>query len=143
MRILVINGPNLNMLGVREKGIYGSRNLNEINEDIQHFCKEKNTEVSFFQSNHEGAIIDEIHCAPEKYDGIVINAGAYTHYSIAIADAIKCIDIPVVEVHMSNVQAREEFRHKSVIGSACCGAIAGFGEYSYILGVMALLNKIK
>lgn len=143
MRILVVNGPNLNMLGVREKGIYGTKTLNEINDEISRFCDGHGVEVDFFQSNHEGAIIDEIHSAPESYDGIVMNAGAFTHYSIAIGDAIKCIHIPVVEVHMSNVQAREEYRHKSVIGAGCCGVVAGFGDYSYILGIMAIMNKLK
>lgn len=143
MRILIINGPNLNMLGIREKDIYGNRTLNEINTELSNFCQAQNVEVDFFQSNHEGAIIDEIHGARLGYDGIVINPGAYAHYSLAIADAIKCIDIPVVEVHISNVQAREEYRHKSVISTGCKGVIAGFGEYSYILGIMAVINEAE
>lgn len=143
MRILVINGPNLNMLGVREKSIYGTKTLDEINEEITQFCIGHGIDADFFQNNSEGAIIDAIHGAINIYDGIVINAGAYTHYSIAIADAIKCIDIPVVEVHMSNVHSREEYRHKSVIGSGCCGVIAGFGDYSYILGIMAVMHMLE
>lgn len=143
MQILVINGPNLNLLGVREKGIYGTKTLEDINGDIMGFCKNHNVDVEFFQSNHEGDIIDAIHNARLKYDGIVINAGAYTHYSIAISDAIRAVDIPVVEVHISNVQAREEYRHKSVISGACLGVIAGFGEYSYILGIMAIVNEVE
>lgn len=140
MRILVINGPNLNMLGTREKGIYGNRTLDEINEEIISFCDERNASVDFVQSNMEGRIIDSIHGAIGIYDGIVLNAGAFTHYSLAIADAIKCIDVPVVEVHMTNVNAREEFRSKSIIASGCVGVIAGFGGYSYILAVKALMN---
>lgn len=143
MRLLIINGPNLNMLGVREKGIYGTKTLGEINEEITNFCGNNGVEADFVQSNSEGAIIDAIHGARDIYDGIVINAGAYTHYSIAIADAIRCIEIPVVEVHLSNVQSREEYRRKSIIAQGCLGVVAGFGDYSYILAVMALINRLK
>lgn len=143
MRILVINGPNLNMLGIREKGIYGSKTLDEINQEITTFCLEHDIDADFIQSNGEGKIIDAIHGAMGVYQGIILNAGAFTHYSIAIADAIKCIDVPVIEVHMSNVYSREEYRRKSVIGEACKGVIAGFGDYSYILAVMAVMNVNK
>ncbi|MBQ9624888.1 MAG: type II 3-dehydroquinate dehydratase [Clostridia bacterium] len=143
MRFLIINGPNLNMLGVREKNLYGTKTLNEINDEITAFCKGHNAEAEFFQSNIEGEIINAIHKAASGYDGVVLNAGAYTHYSIAIADAIKSIDTPVVEVHITNVQAREDYRKSSVIGESCKGVVAGFGGYSYILGIMALMNECK
>lgn len=143
MRILVINGPNLNMLGIREKGIYGSKTLDEINQEITAFCVAHDIDADFIQSNGEDKIIDAIHGAMGVYQGIILNAGAFTHYSIAIGDAIKCIDVPVIEVHMSNVYSREEYRRKSVIGEGCKGVIAGFGDYSYILAVMAIMNVNK
>ena len=129
MKLLFINGVNLNMTGVREKGVYGSETLDEINAQIRaHF---KDDECVFFQSNSEGEICNALHTADA--DGIILNAGAYTHYSIAIRDAIAAIKIPVVEVHMSNVHAREEFRHTSVLSAVCKGVILGFGKNSYIL----------
>lgn len=137
MKILVINGPNLNMLGKREPEIYGNRTLDDINADL--IKKYENVQFTFYQSNCEGAIIDAIQNASE--DGIILNAGAYTHYSYAIHDAIKSVSVPVVEVHLSNIYKREEFRHKSVIASACVGSICGFGEQSYELAVTALLNR--
>ncbi|MBQ7224297.1 MAG: type II 3-dehydroquinate dehydratase [Clostridia bacterium] len=137
MKILVINGPNLNMLGKREPEIYGNRTLDDINADL--IKKYEKVQFTFYQSNCEGAIIDAIHNASE--DGIILNAGAYTHYSYAIHDAIKSVSVPVVEVHLSNIYKREEFRHKSVIASACVGSICGFGEQSYELAVTALLNR--
>jgi 3-dehydroquinate dehydratase-2 len=137
MKILVINGPNLNMLGKREPEIYGTRTLDDINVSLQN--KFENVQFTFYQSNCEGAIIDAIQNATE--DGIVLNAGAYTHYSYAIHDAIKSVSVPVVEVHLSNLYKREEFRHKSVIASACIGSICGFGEQSYVLAVTALLER--
>lgn len=132
MKLLFINGVNLNMTGVREKSIYGGQSLDEINAEIAaHF---KGDECAFFQSNSEGEICSAIHSAAfDGVDGIVLNAGAYTHYSYAIRDAIASVDVPVVEVHMSNVHAREEFRHKSVLSAVCKGVIAGFGKNSYIL----------
>ena len=132
MKFLFINGVNLNMTGEREKGVYGTQTLDEINADIKkHF---KNDECFFFQSNVEGEICSEIHKAGKQgYDGIILNAGAYTHYSIAIRDAIAAVKTPVIEVHMSNVHAREEFRHVSVISEVCRGVICGFGKNSYIL----------
>jgi len=140
MKILILNGVNLNMTGIREKGIYGSLTLDEINEKIKTVCDDLGVECDFVQSNHEGVIVDTLHAARGVYDGIVFNAGAFTHYSYAIHDAISACEVPTVEVHMSNVHKREEFRHKSVISDVCVGTIAGFGYNSYILGVEALLN---
>lgn len=136
MKFLVINGVNLNMTGIREKGVYGAQTLDEINVDIAaHFAKYGDS-VDFYQSNIEGEVCTKIQeCFDGRYDGIALNAGAFTHYSYAIHDAIKCITTPVIEVHMSNVHAREEFRHHSVISDACKGVIAGFGKSSYILAL--------
>ena len=133
MKILIINGPNLNYLGRRKPEIYGRRTLDELNEYIRSNFKEDTLE--FFQSNHEGAIIDKIQEAPQKYDGIVLNAGAFTHYSYAIRDAVEACEIPVVETHLSNTAAREDFRSVSVISEVCRGTVAGFGADSYVLAV--------
>lgn len=132
MKLLFINGVNLNMTGTREKGVYGAKSLDEINFEItRHF---KDDICEFYQSNIEGEICTQIQDAQsEGFDGIILNAGAFTHYSYAIRDAIAAISVPVVEVHMSNVHAREEFRHKSVISAVCRGVICGFGANSYIL----------
>ena len=132
MKALVINGPNLNMLGIREPGIYGSDNYDRL---VQ-ICKEAGAaqgfdEIEVFQSNHEGAILDAIHAADGVYDAIVLNPGAYTHYSYAILDALKAVDVPCIEVHISNVHQREEFRHRSVTAPACVGQICGLGLYGY------------
>lgn len=143
MNILVINGPNLNLLGKREPGVYGSDSLQEIQNEIIAETKALNVDVEFYQSNHEGGIIDALHNAMDDADGVVLNAGAYTHYSYAIRDAIKAIKIPVVEIHMSNVDSREEFRHVSVIAPVCRGSIAGFGKFSYILGIRAVVNLLN
>lgn len=143
MKIFVINGPNLNMLGKREPTIYGADTLESINGELKAICDELKIDVEFFQSNSEGALIDVIHSARENADGIVLNAGAYTHYSIAIRDAISACEKPCVEVHLSNVHKREEFRHKSVISAVCEGVICGFGKDSYRLAVLALHNKLK
>lgn len=137
MKILIINGPNLNMLGKREPAIYGNRTLEDINADIVKKYGDK-AEFEFYQSNCEGDIITALHGTTA--DGVVLNAGAYTHYSYAIFDAINSITAPVVEVHLSNVYKREEFRHKSVIASACRGSICGFGEESYHLAIEFLLK---
>ena len=143
MKILVINGPNLNFLGIREPGIYGKQDYNYLVNMIEEKCKECGCEVTCFQSNHEGAIIDRIQEAYfDGTQGIVINPGAYTHYSYAIRDAIACIDKPFIEVHMSNVHSREEFRHTSVISPVCKGVIAGFGTASYLLAVSAIRDLI-
>ncbi|ACM60792.1 3-dehydroquinate dehydratase [Caldicellulosiruptor bescii] len=138
-KVLVINGPNLNLLGIREKNIYGSVSYEDVLKSISRKAQELGFEVEFFQSNHEGEIIDKIHRAYfEKVDAIIINPGAYTHYSYAIHDAIKAVNIPTIEVHISNIHAREEFRHKSVIAPACTGQISGFGIKSYIIALYAL-----
>ena len=143
MKLFVINGPNLNMLGKREPTIYGADTLESINNELKEICVGLGIDVEFFQSNSEGALIDVIHSARDNADGIVLNAGAYTHYSIAIRDAISACEKPCVEVHLSNVHKREEFRHKSVISAVCEGVICGFGKDSYRLAVLALHNKLK
>lgn len=135
MKFLVLNGVNLNLTGKREKGVYGSETLDSINREIEEDCKKQGHKVDFFQSNLEGEICTKLQEAEGKYDGIVLNAGAFTHYSYAIRDAIASISVPVVEVHMSNVHAREEFRHKSVLTEVCKGEILGFGKNSYLLAL--------
>lgn len=136
-------GPNLNMVGTREKNIYGEENADTINQDIKSFAKNAGFECDIFQSNHEGDLIDKIHSALGVYDGVVLNAGALTHYSYALRDAIASVTaVPFIEVHMSNVHKREEFRHKSVISAVCAGVICGFGKDSYRLGIEALKGLI-
>lgn len=137
-KVLVILGPNLNMVGVREKGVYGDETAESINLQVEETAKKLGYDCDIFQSNHEGAIIDKIHAAHGVYNGIVINAGALTHYSYALRDAIACVRIPFVETHMSNIYAREEFRHESVIAPVCAGQISGFGKNSYFLALAAL-----
>ena len=139
-RILILNGPNLNMLGVREPAVYGAQTLSDIEKTLRAEFEGK-AELEFLQSNSEGAIIDAIQFS--EADGIALNAGAYTHYSYAIHDAIKSIAAPVVEVHISNIYKREEFRHKSVIAAACTGSVCGFGADSYYLAITALLRKLE
>lgn len=139
MKILIINGPNLNLLGVREKGIYGDSSFESYYLTLK--ARYPQVEFDYFQSNHEGAIIDEIHRQGFDVDGIVLNAGAYTHTSIAIGDAIRAVKSPVIEVHISNVHSRESYRHESMIAPACKGVIAGFGLDSYRLAVEALLAE--
>lgn len=138
MKVLVINGPNLDLLGEREPNVYGEDSLQLINSGLEDEAREAGHEVTFFQSNSEGDIIDELHAARFEYDGVILNAGAYTHYSYAIRDAIAGIKIPVIEVHLSNVDSREEFRKTSVIAPVCRGSIAGFGKRSYYLALKAL-----
>lgn len=141
MKILVINGPNLNMVGIREKGIYGTRDFNDICDYIKEEGQKRNIDIDLYQSNIEGEIINEIHKAYyDKYDGIIINPGAFTHYSYAIFDAIKAVNINTVEVHLSNIHAREEFRHKSVIAPACIGQICGFKEFGYVMAMEAIVR---
>ena len=136
--IAIINGPNINLTGERETGIYGADSLEDINRAIEEHARALGLECSFFQSNSEGAIIDRLHALRHECDGVIINAGAYTHYSYAIRDAIAAIRLPCIEVHMSNVFARDEFRHTSVISPVCAGSIVGFGKNSYILAVDAI-----
>ena len=130
MKILVINGPNLNLLGIREPEIYGDETLEDLMEYVRDYCKPRNVEVDFFQSNHEGALVDRIQQANHQYDYIIFNAAAFTHYSIAIRDAIAAIDVPVIEVHISNIHQREEFRHTSVLAPVAMGQICGLGVES-------------
>lgn len=145
MNILVVNGPNLNFLGTREPGLYGSSTLEEINSQILSFAGSyrKDISVDFFQSNSEGEIVDRIHGAFGKYDGIVINPAAYTHTSIAIRDAITAVNLPVVEVHISNIYKREEFRHMSYVSDVSLGVVSGFGVNSYILGFKGLVDHLS
>lgn len=138
-KVLVINGPNLNLLGIREKNIYGEETLEDIARKMNAQAEKLNVDLSFVQSNHEGEIIDKIHESRGKIDVIIINPGAYTHYSIAIRDAIKAVEIPTIELHLSNIHAREEFRSKSVIAPVCVGQISGFGSAGYILALHAAL----
>lgn len=133
MKIQIINGPNLNLLGKREPDVYGNESFDSYFSHLQEVYS--GCELSYFQSNHEGAIIDKMHEVGFSYDGIVLNAGAYTHTSVAIHDAIKAIKAPVLEVHISNIHTREEFRHKSVIAAACKGSIIGLGLQSYDLAI--------
>ncbi len=139
MKILVINGPNINMLGIREKGLYGSGTYADLLEQITAYCKQKEVEVEFFQSNHEGDLVDTIQAAYQKIDGIVINPAAYTHTSVAILDAVKAVSIPTVEVHISKVEEREDFRQVSFIRQACFKTITGLGFDGYLRGIDELL----
>jgi len=138
MKITVIQGPNLNMLGVREQNLYGPMKLEDIHEQMEAFAKQANMEVEFFQSNLEGEIVDKIQECLGDSDGIILNAAAFTHTSIAIADAIRAVQIPTVEVHISNIYAREEYRHKSMIAPYAAGQITGFGPFSYHLAMVAM-----
>ena len=143
-KILIINGPNLNLLGKREIEIYGKTSLNDIESKTKKFAKNNNIDVEFKQSNEESEIINWIQdCMENNYNGLLINAGAYTHTSIAIFDALKAIKVPIVEIHLSNIHKREEFRKKSFISEVADGVIFGFGSYSYILAVMAIKNLLK
>ena len=146
MKIMVINGPNLNMLGIREKNIYGTFTYEDLCKYIETYpnYKEKDIDFTFLQTNHEGEIVNFIHKAyTEKYDGIVLNAGGYTHTSVAIHDAIKAVSIPTVEVHISNIHAREEFRKVCMTSPACIGQITGLGKLGYVLAVVYLTEERK
>jgi len=143
MKILVINGVNMNMLGFREPEKYGSMTLKDLEKDLYAYSFELGVDIETFQSNHEGEIVEKIHSAKNTFDGIVINAGAYTHTSVAIRDAIASVDVPTVEVHMTNIYKREDFRHHSYLAPVCVGQISGFGLNSYKLGLKALTELIK
>ena len=141
-KILIINGPNLNLLGNREDDIYGKDSLDEIKSDCEKKGKDKNLEIIFFQSNNEGEIIDKIHEVNDKYDGLIINPAAFTHSSIAILDSLRAINKPKIEIHLSNIYAREEYRKKSITSEGVHGLICGFGGNSYLLGIEAICKLI-
>ena len=140
LNILIINGPNINMLGVREPEAYGSKSYKDLEMELHEYSFELGVNLEIFQSNFEGEIVEKIQYALGNYDGIVLNAGAYTHTSIAIRDALTCVKIPTVEVHISNIYKREEFRHKSMFADVCVGQITGFKIDSYKLGLQGLVN---
>ncbi len=141
MKFLILNGPNLNLLGKREPHIYGGKNYADLCADLVAFAEANGSEATCYQSNHEGDLVDAIHSADGVYDAIIINPGALTHYSYALLDALKGVDVPAVEVHISNVHQREEFRHKSVTAPACVGQICGLGLYGYQAAMGYFLNK--
>jgi 3-dehydroquinate dehydratase II len=143
LSVLVLHGPNLNLLGLREPTIYGVSTLTEIDTRLVNLGRSLNASVDTFQSNHEGLLVDTIHATRDRYQGMVINAGAYTHTSIAIRDAISAVQIPTVEVHLSNIYKREEFRHHSYLASVVIGQINGFGADSYYLGLQALIVHLE
>jgi len=136
MKILVVNGPNLNMLGKREPDKYGTKSLRDIEDDLRALAGELGTDIAFFQSNREGELVDALQKADDETDGVILNAGAYTHTSVAVRDAIAAISVPVVEVHVTNPHAREDFRRRSLIAEVCRGSIAGFGAASYNLALL-------
>lgn len=143
MKFLVINGPNLNLLGSREPEVYGANSYETLVGRIRASAASMNVEVDIFQSNHEGAIIDKLHAARGSFDGIIINPGAFTHYSYAILDALKAVNIPAVEVHLSNIHQREAFRHTSVTVAGCDGQVCGLGQFGYVAAMGYLIEKLS
>ena len=143
MKILVLNGPNLNLLGIREPDVYGKETLKDIEQKLAQLAEELGVELVFFQSNYEGALVEKIQEALGKFDGIIFNPGAYTHTSIAIRDALLSVGLPFVEVHLSNLAQREEFRKRSLLADLAIGVISGFGSNSYLLGLRGLVAYLK
>jgi 3-dehydroquinate dehydratase-2 len=143
IEILVLHGPNLNLLGKREVNLYGEDGLEKLNQLLRQFGEERGVRIITAQSNLEGELINHLHDAEGRFAGVVFNPGGYTHTSVAIRDAVKAVDVPVIEVHLTNILGREEFRHQSVIAPVCQGTIAGFGKTSYLLGIDALLYSLE
>ena len=143
MKVLVVNGPNLNLLGEREPDKYGTQTLEQINQELSEFAVQYNVEIDFYQSNIEGEIVEAIQKSRENYDGIILNPAAYTHTSVAIRDALLATKMPTVEVHLSNVYSREDFRQTTYTTGVCIGQIAGFGGYGYKLALLALINSLS
>lgn len=143
MQILIVNGPNLNMLGTREPEKYGSKTLTQINDELKKFANQNGVNVEFFQSNVEGEIVSAIQGAKGNFDAIIINPAAYTHTSVAIRDALLAVNLPTIEVHLSNVYSREDFRQTTYTAGVCLGQIAGMGDYGYKLAILALIEKLK
>lgn len=143
MKILIVNGPNINLLGKREPEVYGTLSLADIERQLKVLAKHLGVELTFAQSNHEGVLVDTIQGAMDQYDGIVINPAAFTHYSYAIRDALASVNVPAVEVHMSNIHKREAFRRESVTAAVCIGQVSGFGAQSYALGLRAIVNYVQ
>ncbi len=143
MKIIILNGPNLNLLGEREKNQYGDFTLKDINKNCNDYAKENNIELSFFQSNIEGDLINQIQNSRKNQDGLIINAGGYTHTSVAIHDALKILKIPIIELHISNIYNREDFRHKSLISKVAKGVICGFGAHGYLMSLKAMEQILK
>ena len=143
MKLLLINGPNLNLLGTREPEKYGHTTLKDIEEELKNIASELGADLDTFQSNHEGEIIDKIHSIKGKCDGILINAGGLTHTSVSLRDAISSVSVPAVEIHMTNIHAREEFRHTSLISGVCVAQVVGFGKDSYSLALKGLVNYLN
>ncbi len=143
LRVLVLNGPNLNLLGTRKPEIYGTTTLADIEQTMRQRAEELNIEMDFMQSNHEGVLVEEIQKAKGQYQYLLLNAAAYTHTSVAIRDAIEAVEIPTIEIHLSNIHAREEFRHNSLIAPVCVGQICGFGALSYLLALQYVAEMEK